>query len=219
MGTMAEHERDERDALRPFHRRFFQRDPRSVARELLGCWLWTDTIDGLTGGVIVETEAYLAEGDSACHAARGETRGNRAMFGPSGHAYVYVIHARHCFNIVTEGIGIGSAVLIRALEPRWGCSLMEQRRGRTKAKELTSGPARLCEALGITRDHDGRDLLAPGTTDLGLAKPPSHQRLELGPILSTPRIGVTSAHELEYRYVLAGSRYLSRSLTAKPRKQ
>ena len=98
--------------------------------------MYGGTREGVTSGRIVEVEAYLAQQDSACHASRGATRGNRAMFGPPGRAYVYPIHSRYCFNVVTQAPGIPSAVLIRALEPLDGLPLMERRRRRQKPLEL-----------------------------------------------------------------------------------
>src|ERR1700733_2410329 len=98
-------------------REFYEREPVMVARELLGKRLLRETSAGLCGGRIVETQAYLSSRDSACPAARGQTRRNAAMFGPPGHAYVYMIHSRWCLNAVTEPAGVPSAILIRAIEP------------------------------------------------------------------------------------------------------
>ena len=190
--------------------RFYDRDPRIVARALLGLWLVSRTADGITGGRIVETEAYLASGDPACHAAKGQNRKNAAMFGPPGTAYVYVIHARHCFNVVTQPVGTGSAVLVRALEPLWGIDLMVQRRGRAKPRELTTGPARLCEALAIDRRLSGKQLTQRGELWIQAShdSDPSSPHLQ-ATHLQTPRIGVTSGHELAYRYVERGNPFVS----------
>lgn len=184
-------------------RDFFARDTRRVARELLGKWLCSRIGQHLTAGIIIETEAYLPEGDSASHAATGQTPRNEAMFLEPGRAYVYAIHSRFCFNVVTEPSGIGAAVLIRALEPKIGLDLMLQRRsGRRSApptmRDYCSGPAKLCEALGIDRRFDRLDLtlgrqlwIAESSTGRGTSVP----------IKTTKRIGVTSAEELCLRFV------------------
>src|SRR6185312_8955522 len=130
-------------------REFYERDPALVARDLVGKRLLRETSAGICGGRIVEVEAYLSRRDPACHASRGPTRRNAAMFGPPGHAYVYMIHSRWCLNAVTEPEGMPSAVLIRAIEPLEGLELMHQRRRTEIVRDLARGPARLCEALAI----------------------------------------------------------------------
>jgi DNA-3-methyladenine glycosylase len=185
---------------------FYDRDPEQVARELLGKQIWRQSRGGLVGGRIVETEAYLASGDTACHAARGKTRKNASMFGPPGRAYVYSIHARWCFNVVTQPRRIGSAVLIRAVEPLEGIALMQRRRRRDEATDLARGPSRLCEAFDIDRRLDGWDLSRgrrlwlAGDADFEV---PEHL---LG---NSPRIGVTSAADLCLRFYLRSSDYVS----------
>lgn len=184
---------------------FFERETSIVARDLVGTWLYSQIDGQLSGGVIVETEAYLPENDSACHAARGLTPGNAAMFQRPGLAYVYPIHSRCCFNVVTEAEGIGAAVLIRAIEPRLGLSLMQLRRSERRAKpvlarELCSGPAKLCEALGIGRNFNQHDLT--GGRRLWLGEPRTGEKP--AEIRVTPRIGVTSAEDLALRFVWAG---------------
>lgn len=185
---------------------FYDRPVELVARELLGRILIHDSPAGRTSGRIVETEAYLATGDSACHSARGRTKRNASMFGPPGRAYVYAIHSRWCFNVVTEPEEVPSAVLIRALEPLIGIPLMQQRRQREKLLELTRGPGRLCQALAIDRALDGCDLTLGET--LWIEDPPAELPLptEIG---ISPRIGVTSAHELLLRYYVRGNKYVS----------
>lgn len=204
----------------PIPRDFFDRDPTQVARELLGCVVvrTTDRYDAdvdvdananatsVVCGRVVEAEAYLAQGDSACHASRGKTRKNASMFGPAGTAYVYSIHARWCFNVVTEAEGTPSAVLIRALEPLAGIAVMEKRRATNRLLDLARGPARLCEALAIDRQLDGWDL-ARGER-LWLTRDPAPERA-VRRVLVSPRIGVTSAHDLPLRFYWADSPYVS----------
>ena len=184
---------------------FFERDPREVARDLLGQCMVSNSGGELTGGLIVETEAYLSSDDTASHSVRGPTKKNRSMFGQPGIGYVYVIHARHCFNVVTESSGIGSAVLIRALQPTWGVEQIRERRLNRNRREWTTGPARLCEALAIDRSLDGDDLTCKGGVWL---QPSSIARTSID-MLTTPRIGVTSAKELPYRYLVPNCDFAS----------
>jgi DNA-3-methyladenine glycosylase len=191
---------------RPLAESFYNRDVSIVARELLGRKLIRVAREGVMVGRIVETEAYLAAGDSACHAAKGPTRRNASMFGPPGRAYVYAIHSRWCLNAVTEAAGIGSAVLIRAVEPLEGIELMQERRGRESLLELARGPGRLCQALAIDRALDGWELTRGDT--LWIAA----QRADLpstGDIAVSSRIGVTAAHDLPLRCYIRGTRYVS----------
>jgi DNA-3-methyladenine glycosylase len=160
-------------------------------------------VDGV-GGTIVEVEAYDQE-DPASHGYAGRTARNAAMFGPAGHAYVYRSYGIHwCLNLVCAGDGVAQAVLIRALEPKSGLARMRERRNLDEPRLLCSGPGRLCQALGITRAHDG----------LALDEPPFELRArEAQPDVRTgPRIGITRAADYPWRYVLAGSRFVSRRL-------
>lgn len=186
---------------------FFDRDPVTVARALLGKLLLHDDGTQLLAGRIVETEAYLAAADPASHSYRGQTPRNTAMFGPSGHAYVYAMHRYHCLNVVTEGEGIPSAVLLRAVEPLQGMEVMFPRRGTTRYVNLTSGPGKLCQAFAIDRSMD-RWRLTCGRR-LWLAEPLSETDIDM---VATPRIGVTSAQELPLRFCDAASVCLSRRL-------
>ena len=156
--------------------------------------------------MIVETEAYLPQGDSACHAWRGPNLKNASMFGPAGSAYVYAIHARHCFNVVTQDPGVPSAVLIRAVEPLTGIDRMKERRNQQKLELLTQGPARLCEAFGIDRKIDGVRL---GRGRHVWIEDNPHTRFADHAIRQTGRIGVTSAKRLRLRFVLRGNRFVS----------
>jgi DNA-3-methyladenine glycosylase len=187
-------------------RSFYGRHPAIVARELVGKRLVRLTPDGLCGGRIVETEAYLSSRDPACHANRGMTPRNAAMFGPAGHAYVYMIHAKWCFNCVTEDVGLGSAVLIRAIEPLVGLPLMHARRGKENVLDLTRGPARLCQALAIDRSHNTHDLTAGSELWIEHEEELSGTPLK---ILRSPRIGISAATNRLLRFYLAGNRYVS----------
>src|SRR5262245_26756193 len=177
---------------------FFVRSVHVVARELIGATL---LFDG-AGGRIVEVEAYHHT-DPAAHSFRGRTERNAVMFGPPGRAYVYRSYGIHwCLNFVCEPEGSASAVLIRAIEPLEGLARMKRRRGLSEERLLCSGPGRLCEALGISRRHDG----------LALDLPPFELRepVDKSEITTGVRIGITKAADLPWRYGLAGSKFLSK---------
>jgi len=179
-------------------RDFFARSVHEVAPDLIGATLLVDGV----GGLIVEVEAYDQQ-DPASHGYRGRTPRNAAMFGPPGHAYVYRSYGVHwCLNLVCGGEGVPEAALIRALEPTAGVDIQQSRRGLEDVRALCSGPGKLCQALGITRDHDG----------LALDVPPFRleERVSAPEIATGPRIGLTRATDLSWRYMSAGSPYLSR---------
>src|SRR5882757_8906319 len=162
--------------LVPLPRTFYQPSAKIVAPALLGHWLIRDTPNGPCGGPIVETEAYLTD-DPACHGAPGPTARNRVMFGLPGHAYVYLIYGYHfCVNAVCRPSGIAEAVLIRAIEPTFGEDAMRGRRPVIKPRDLTNGPAKLCEAMDIDRGLDGVDL-CDSSSALFIARNPSVKRL------------------------------------------
>jgi DNA-3-methyladenine glycosylase len=194
-------------------REFFVRDPRRVARGLLGKLLVRQEGDTWLAGRIVETEAYLGRDDPAAHAAAGRTARNSVIFGPPGHAYVYFIYGNHyCLNVTCLPAGDAGCVLFRALEPVSGTDLMavnrriDPQRAQKTARLLTSGPGRLCQAFAITRSRDnGKDLVMPGG-DLILMDDGS----PAGHITATPRIGITKAAEELLRYIVAGNRFVSR---------
>lgn len=194
----------------PWPRSFYSPSADRVAPLLLGHWLIRPAPGGPCGGIIVETEAYLAD-DPACHAFRGETERNRAMFGPPGHAYVYFIYGNHfCVNAVCRPRGHGEAVLIRAIEAGFGEDAMRVRRAVADPRHLTNGPGKLCEALDINRDLDGADLCDAGSR-LIIARNPERDQLlaDRGPMVTTPRVGITKAAGWPLRFYLAGSPFVS----------
>jgi DNA-3-methyladenine glycosylase len=177
---------------------FFARSVHDVAPDLIGA---TFLVDGV-GGVIVEVEAYHHT-DPAAHSFNGRTVRNAVMFGPPGRAYVYRSYGIHwCVNFVCEPEGSASAVLIRALMPTAGLAAMRRRRGVTGDRLLCAGPGRLCQALAITGAHDGAALDQPPFALLARTEPVE--------IVAGPRIGITKAADLPWRYGLKGSRFLSR---------
>jgi DNA-3-methyladenine glycosylase len=177
---------------------FFNRSVHEVAPELIGAKLLFNGV----GGLIVEVEAYHHT-DPAAHSYNGATERNAVMFGPAGYVYVYRSYGIHwCLNFVCEGAGSASAVLIRALEPTDGLAAMQRRRKTDDPRLLCSGPGRLTEALGITRAHNG----------LALDAPPFELWARKGEVevAAGPRIGITKAAELPWRYGLRASRFLSK---------
>lgn len=172
-----------------------------VARRLIG---WTLLVDGV-GGRIVETEAYDRE-DAASHSFIGPTPRNAVMFGPPGRIYVYRSYGIHwCMNFVCREEGHGAAVLLRALEPTHGLDTMRERRGldeEADLRRLSSGPGNVCQALAITRAHDGMALDAP---PFALLPPVKRVQVVVG-----PRIGITKAVEVPWRFGLKGSKFLSK---------
>ena len=187
-------------------REFFARSVHEVAPNLIGCTLLVDGV----GGPIVEVEAYDHE-DPASHGFRGETARNRSMFGPPGHAYVYRSYGIHwCLNLVCEEKGVAAAVLLRALEPAHGVEEVRARRNLDEPRLLCSGPGRLCQALAVTGEHDG----------LPLDRPPFELRARKGEpeVVTGPRVGITQAADLPWRYGLAGSPYLSRGFRVSVRR-
>ena len=187
-------------------REFFARSVHEVAPDLIGCTLLVDGV----GGPIVEVEAYDHE-DPASHGFRGETARNRSMFGSPGHAYVYRSYGIHwCLNLVCEEKGVAAAVLLRGLEPTHGVEEMRARRDLDEPRLLCSGPGRLCQALAVTEEHDG----------LPLDLPPFELRAreEEPELVTGPRVGITQAADLPWRYGLAGSPFLSRNFRASARR-
>ena len=176
-----------------------RRSPHEVAPELIGAELYVDGV----GGVIVEVEAYDHE-DPAAHAYRNRrTARNASMFLGGGHVYVYRSYGIHwCLNVVCGVEDVAGAVLLRALEPVAGLEEMRVRRGVADPRLLCSGPGRLCQALGVTHEHDGLSVLAPPFE--------LRARRQSVEVVTGPRIGITKAAERPWRYGLAGSRFVSR---------
>ena len=184
---------------------FYARSVVEVARDMVGCSL---TVDGV-GGLIVETEAYHVS-EAACHAYVGLTRRTAPLYGPPGRAYVYLSYGIHSLlNAVAEPEGDAAAVLIRALEPVWGLERMRERRGLERPRDLCSGPGKLTQALGI-----GLELNTASLTEwpFELRAPRPGQGLEVAAV--APRIGITRAVELPWRFCARGSGYLSRPIPA-----
>jgi DNA-3-methyladenine glycosylase len=174
-------------------RSFYQRPTLAVVRDVLGARLVRVERGGLrSSGLIIEAEAYIGPDDLGCHARAGRTARNASMWGPAGHAYVYFTYGMHwCLNIVTESDGFPAAVLLRALLPTEGLSRMRRRRGAAGENDLTGGPARLCQALGIDRRFDSHDLCAPHATlflESGL-------RFADEDVTTSPRIGLDGVPE------------------------
>jgi DNA-3-methyladenine glycosylase len=190
---------------------FYARSTLDVARDLIGKTLYRRAPDGETAGVIVETEAYVAAIDPSAHGYRGKTPRNAAMFGPPGHAYVYFTYGMHfCLNVVTEAEDVAAAVLIRALEPTAGIEIMRSRRGeRIADRDLARGPGRLCAAMALTIADNGDDLEGDS---LSIAETPGFP--VDAPVLATPRIGISQAADWPWRFVLAGSPWVSGRKTA-----
>lgn len=183
-------------------RSFYERATIDVARDLLGKVL----VHGSTAGMIVETEAYLGGADLASHSAAGITDRTRVIFGPGGHAYVYLCYGMYdCMNIVAERNGTAGCVLIRALEPVQGADVMRERRPGARAdRDLASGPGKLTRALGITREHSGADITRGNLVVLDPSDMPGFE------IAVTPRIGITKCADLPLRFHIKGNRFVSR---------
>lgn len=194
---------------RTLPRSFYRRDTLTVARELLGCILARREADGAwTCGRIVETEAYIGVDDPACHAAAGLTPRTEVMYGEPGRAYVYFTYGmHHLLNIVTEPAGVPAAVLIRALHPLAGTERMSRRRG--DHRELTAGPSRLCQALGI-------DLSLNRTPLQGPVLVVRSEGLCAMPVLCGPRVGIRRGTDRPWRFWIGGDPWVSRGRSTSP---
>ena len=185
---------------------FYARPTSEVARRLLGHILVSDLGGHRTAGRIVETEAYVGPDDPACHGYRGHrTRRNASLFERPGTAYVYFTYGMHwCLNAVTEREGFPAAVLIRALEPLEGVPIMRRRRRRSDDRELCSGPAKLCQALGVSGKEDGTALTRGR---LRIVRNAARQRYA---IIATPRVGIRHAVDWPLRFLIKDSPWVSR---------
>ncbi len=195
----------------PLPASFYAPTARRVAPRLLGHYLVRNSPQGPVGGVIVETEAYLAN-DPSCHGFRRETPRNRSMYGPPGRAYVYFIYGNYfCFNAVCRPARVAEAVLLRAIEPTFGKEWMLSQRPVEDVRQLTSGPARFCLALDIGRELDSADLCSAGSP-VFIARNPrvGAVRRARGPLVTTRRVGISVAEDWLLRFYLAGSPWVSR---------
>jgi DNA-3-methyladenine glycosylase len=190
----------------PLPRSFFARPAEVVAPELLGRILVRTLPDGTRlAARIVEVEAYTPD-DPASHSFRGPTARNRTMFGPPGHLYVYFTYGmHHCMNVVTGRRGEGAAVLLRAAEPLEGLAWMAERRGVADPRLLCSGPARLAQAFGVTREADGVDLVRGSALRLHAGDPVPPERIRV-----TTRIGINHGAERPWRFLVADDPFVSR---------
>ncbi len=206
-------------SLSPLARDFFNRDPRVVGKKLLGKILVRRNSRTMLAGRIVEVEAYLGSGDAAAHSSAGRTARNSVLFGPPGYAYVYFIYGNHyCLNVSCLPDGEPGGILFRALEPLLGIKEMARERGMAEdlpaytagktafhLRVLTSGPGKLAEAFGVTRERDNGKDLTSSKSDLYIADdgyPPPKIQI-------TPRIGITKAAEHPLRYIIAGNKFVS----------
>lgn len=192
-------------------REFYDRDPRRVCRELLGKVLVRSDARDYLAGRIVEVEAYFGKSDGAAHSFAGRTARNAVLFGPPGFAYVYFIYGNHyCLNVSCLPDGVAGGILFRAVEPLAGIEAMAKARGlrlngARDLKNLTSGPGRMAEAFGITRERDNGTDLTSAESDLFIAD----DGFRVKKVLATPRIGITKAAERPWRYTIEGNPFVS----------
>lgn len=192
-------------AGRGLREEFFARSTPEVARDLLGAVVVSRIGGKRTAGVIVETEAYLGADDPGSHAAtRGITARNRVMYGPPGRVYVYFTYGNHhMLNLVTEADGVAGAVLVRAIEPTGGVEVMRMRRGGRSGADLTNGPGKVAEALGISLEHNGIRLGG----EITIERAPRVPDVE---VVTGGRIGLTVGHDLLLRFCITGNGYVSK---------
>jgi DNA-3-methyladenine glycosylase len=204
-------------------RDFFDRPSVAVAPDLLGCLLSHETAEGLVTVRLTEVEAYMGEADPASHAFRGRTARNAVMYGPPGHAYVYFTYGMHfCVNLVCQPEGHASAVLLRAGQVVDGVPLAAARRSQRsrpaavhRERDLARGPALLCEALGIDRSQDGADVCTPTSPLRALARP---EPVPAAGISSGPRVGISRAADVAWRFWITGDPAVSAYRAYAPRR-
>ena len=205
-------------------RGFFDRPATAVAPELLGCVLAHHLADGVVAAEIVEVEAYMGRADPPSHAFRGQTARNEVMFGEPGHAYVYFTYGMHfCVNLVCQPPGEAAAVLLRAGRVVEGVELAAARRsgapgGNRRVAQLASGPARLCQALGVDRAQNGADVCDPGGA-LRVLAPEGFSGLPADRIATGPRVGVSTGAEVPWRFWIAGDPSVSAYRAHVPRRR
>jgi len=192
--------------MKKLARKFYARPTIDVALDLLGCQLICNTENVKTGGVIVETEAYIGEDDPACHAFRGPTPRTKVMYGCPGYLYVYFTYGNHfMLNVVAEREGFPSAVLLRGIEPVFNIDIMAMRRGVDDLENISSGPGKLAKALNVTKNQNGTNLLGSEI----YIKGPSHEKPE---IFASPRIGIgDNGSDRLWRFIIDGNPYVSKS--------
>lgn len=210
----------------PLAAAFYDRDPRKVARALLGKLLVRKSRGQILAGRLVETEAYLGEGDLAAHSAAGKTTRNSVLFGPPGYAYVYFIYGNYyCLNVSCLPDGVAGGVLFRAMEPVAGIREMTEVRGIhlgeaggagnvALLRRISSGPGRMCEALGVTRDRDNGKSLFSTRSDLRIVD----DGYRVSHVTVTPRIGITKSADEPLRYVVGGNPFVSGTRLPRPAK-
>jgi DNA-3-methyladenine glycosylase len=191
---------------KPYPQEFYEQETEVVARELLGSYMVYLSPDGVLAGRVVETEAYTGPDDPACHSARGKKQRNAVMFGPAGRVYVYLIYGMYyCFNVTTDALTTPAAVLLRALEPLEGVAIMARRRGTEDIRNLCSGPGKLCQALGITKDMNGLSVV---TGPIRFYRPRAED--QAGTVMVGPRVGISQAADWPLRFYLEGNPFVSR---------
>jgi DNA-3-methyladenine glycosylase len=192
----------------PLPRSFYDQPTLAIARDLLGKTLWRRTEEGVVGGIIVETEAYVTAIDPASHNHRRPTKRAAAMYGPPGRAYIYFTYGMyHCLNVVTEPDGQSAAVLLRAIQPTFGLDLMARRRGATSdSRDLARGPGRLCQAFALTLADNRTDFI--GET-LWISALPDQPSLPNTSIVASPRIGISQGVDLPWRFYIADNASVS----------
>jgi len=191
--------------MKKLPRSFYERDAALVAQGLLGKTLFHMSAEGVTSGRIVETEAYYGSRDPASRAYRKRTKLNELMWWPGGFAFVYMVHNNWMFNVTAEHEGVPGAVLLRAVEPLDGLELMKLRRGMEDERLLTSGPGRMTEAMGITREHHKIDMTKSRVLAIADAEPGKHS------IGRSHRVGVSADLKIKLRFYIDGNRFVSRA--------